>query len=202
MKCIKSCFLLPQKNDFRMLWKHFIIKTCSCRRREVMLPSLWGTGTMWEETGDVQAAFRHCVSLEWLVPLLWHSAETACVWPGKSECWIAHLMQISAQSHFGRNTLKIIVTFKSLCWWLSLCFYLFSFFFQSCCLNNDKPNHISLPKGQQAATKVCTSYSVRNYNFKSTCIEPCHTTEEANIHNPCFENSPQSWNASCCWTFS
>lgn len=130
MKHTKSCFLLPQKNYFRMLWKHFIIKMCSCRRREVMLPSLLGTGTVWEETGAVQAAFRHCVSLEWFVPPLWHRAETVCVWPGKCECWIAQLMQISAQSHFGRNTLKIIVTVKSFCW--EIITPLFLFFFSVC----------------------------------------------------------------------
>lgn len=63
MKCIKFYFLLPQKNDFKMLWKHFIIKMCSCRRRDEMLPSLLGTGTVWEETGAKQAVFRHCVSI-------------------------------------------------------------------------------------------------------------------------------------------
>lgn len=181
IKCIKSFFLLPQENGFRMLWKPFIIKICSCRRREVMLPSLLVTGTAWEETGAVQAAFRHRVSLEWFVPPLWHRAETACVWPGKCECRAAQLMQISAQSLWQEYTKD-----NSYCQVLLLGDYhsTFSFlFFCCCCLKSDKPNYISIANGQQSATKVSICFSVENNNFKYTSIEPFHTTEEANIQS-------------------
>lgn len=52
-----------------------------------------------------------------------------------------------------------------------------------CCLKSDKPNHIYIPNGLQAATKVRICFSIGNNNFTSTSIEPFHTAEEANIHS-------------------
>lgn len=176
IKCKKSCFLLPQESGFRMLWKPFIIKMCSCRRREVMCLLSWEQDCV--RGNRCQASCIQTLCLSSGLCLLSDTEKRLHVCDQEnanaelhSYCKFGHRVLL-AGIHQGNSYSQVLLlgdyhsTFSCCC----CC----------CCLKSDKPSYISIPNGQQAATKVSISFSLGNTNFKSISIEPFHTAEEAN----------------------